>query len=147
MWKEKVDASADEENRSQLERKAIIEQYNCAIHALREYKSHALTESPLLNAVVKLEDDANCLGTNSGIYSRIVVNAGNLSLPVFKINAVDILGDLPNQFECTEEECRNKTVAIYPGLYLDEIHQMMKVLYPECNVHLDDVALMLGRDA
>lgn len=76
-----------------------------------------------------------------------MVNAGNLSLPVFKINVVDILGDLPNQFECTEEECRNKTVAIYPGLYLDEIHQMMKVLYPECNVHLDDVALMLGRDA
>ena len=50
-------------NRSEVERKAITEQYNYGIRALRKYRSNALTVSPLLNATTKLEGKQDCLGT------------------------------------------------------------------------------------
>ena len=70
-----------------------------------------------------------------------MVNAGNLTLPVFKINLVSILGELPVLFECGEAECKGKMVVVYPGLYLEEINEMLCVLYPECEVKMDDVVL------
>ena len=70
-----------------------------------------------------------------------MVNAGNLTLPVFKINLVSILGELPALFECGEAECKGKIVVVYPGLYLEEIKEMLRVLYPECEVKMDDVVL------
>ena len=54
-----------------------------------------------------------------------MVNAGNLTLPVFKINLVSILGELPALFECGEAECKGKMVVVYPGLYLEEIKEML----------------------
>ena len=70
-----------------------------------------------------------------------MINAGNLSLPVFKINLVSILGELPTFFQCTEGECNGKFVVIYPGLYIEEIKEMLRIVYPECEVKMDDVAL------
>lgn len=49
-------------DRSEVERKVIMEQYNYGIRALRKYKSNALTVSPLLNATTKLEGNQDCLG-------------------------------------------------------------------------------------
>ena len=63
MWKKKANAETINMNRSEVERKAITEQYNYGIRALRKYRSNALTVSPLLNATTKLEGKQDCLGT------------------------------------------------------------------------------------
>lgn len=34
----------------------MTEQYNCAIMTLRKYKAHTMTESSVLNAVVRLNE-------------------------------------------------------------------------------------------
>ena len=44
-------------------------------------------------------------------------------------------------FQCTEGEYNGKFVVIYPGLYIEEIKEMLRVVYPECEVKMDDVAL------
>ncbi len=62
MWKKKANAAAADMDRSEVERKVIMEQYNYGIRALRKYKSNALTVSPLLNATTKLEGNQDCLG-------------------------------------------------------------------------------------
>lgn len=63
MWKKKANAETTNMNRSEVERKAITEQYNYGIRALRKYRSNALTVSPLLNATTKQEGKQDCLGT------------------------------------------------------------------------------------
>lgn len=100
---------------------------------LRKYRNNTMTTSPLLNAVVKMNDAKTDLS----------INPGSLSLPLLKINIVDVLSDLTTQFECSQEELKEKSISILPGSFVNEVKQMLERVYPSCSCECNEVCLKL----
>ena len=67
------------------------------------------------------------------------MSAETLTLPVFKVNLVDVLGRVPTLSEGAK-------VAIYPGKFIEETSQMLRFLYPEVRVAFDRVGMEEGRE-
>lgn len=61
------------------------------------------------------------------------MSAETLTLPVFKVNLVDVLGRVPTLGG------GEGMVSIYPGKFIEETSQMLRFLYPEVRVAFDQV--------
>ena len=64
------------------------------------------------------------------------MSAETLTLPVFKVNLVDVLGRVPTL--CGNEGAK---VTIVPGKFIEETSQMLRFLYPEVPVAFDRVGM------
>ena len=64
---------------------------------------------------------------------QVGINAGSLSLPVLKVNIVDICGRLSSFSETLQ------SVVIYPGTFESEVRQMLQFLFPDVRCTDDKV--------
>ena len=69
------------------------------------------------------------------------MSAETLTLPVFKVNLVDMLGRVPTLGGGAGKG------AIFPGKFIEETSQMLRFLYPEVSVAIDQVGEGEEREA
>lgn len=69
------------------------------------------------------------------------MSAETLTLPVFKVTLVDMLGRVPTLGGGAGK------VAIFPGKFIEETSQMLRFLYPEVSVAIDQVGEGEEREA
>ena len=65
----------------------------------------------------------------------VEVSAETLTLPVFKVNLVGVLGRVPTLKGGVAK------VSIYPGKFIEETSQMLRFLYPDVRVAFDPVRM------
>ena len=102
---------------------SLIELYNDSVLALRKYQSHTMTESSLLTAPHQWDEN----------HSNFSIQCGSLSLPIYEINVISLIGDLPGN------EMEGKSIRIQTSGIGNEIHEMIDKLFPSCEYQSERV--------
>ena len=63
----------------------------------------------------------------------IVIQCGSLSLPIFEVNIIALIGELE------KNEIEEKMIKIQSNDYQNEIHELIEKLFPSCNYQNENV--------